>query len=353
MSTAVGAEEAQPQAGKDVPPALVARVTGTGRGMALVWPALMAIVIALAFGVQDQFWQQTVVNAEIMSIAALGLYVTFGLSGQVSLGNAGFYAVGGYTAGLLAAKQQVPFLLAIIAAVAVAALVGLALGVPALRLRGHYLALVTLGFGQVVSLLLLNWTSLTGGSTGVLNIITPLIGGVELVSVTSWAVFVGVVAVLAAFVVHRVHHSSFGRAMRAVQESEVAASAMGISLGRVKVLSFVIGAVLAGLAGALNAGFVTYVSPSTYSLELSVSMLAMVVVGGSRSPWGAVVGAFVLTFLPQVLRFTQNYYLLIYGLLLLFMVAFVPGGLWGLLRSAAVAGRGLIRGRADGEEDVL
>jgi branched-chain amino acid transport system permease protein len=336
VATTEGSLPAAPQAttgGRRLPDGVVREVTGTSRWSLLLWPALAVAVVALAYGVQDNYWLQIVVNAELMVIAAVGLFVTFGLNGQVSLGQAGFYAIGGYGAGLLVSKLGWPFLPALLAGVAAAALVGLALGIPALRLRGHYLALVTLGFGQIIALILINWAWLSGGATGVRNIVAPLFGSFELVTVPDWAVFIGLISVAAVFVVHRIHHSSFGRAMRAVRDSEVAAAAMGVSLSHIKVLAFTIGAAFAGLAGALQAGFVTYISPGTYTLTLSVTILSMVVVGGSRSPWGAVVGAVVLTFLPEVLRPVQEYYLLIYGVLLLVMVAYVPQGVWGLLQS--------------------
>lgn len=320
---------------------LVRATTGVGPGSFVLWPALALVALALAFGVQDNYWLQVVINAEIMIIAAVGLYVTFGLSGQVSLGQAGFYAIGGYTTGLLVTKAGVPFLPALAAGTALAMLVGIGLGVPALRLRGHYLALVTLGFGQVVALILINWDWLTGGANGVRNIVAPVIGALELRTIPEWAAAIGLIAVAATYVVHRIHHSSFGRVMRSVRDSEVAAAAMGVSLSRVKVLAFSIGAGFAGLAGALNAGFITYISPSTYTLALSVTMLSMVVVGGAHSPWGAVVGAVVLTFLPEVLRDFQEYYLLFYGALVLVMVAFVPQGLWGVVRQLG----SLVRGR--------
>lgn len=341
------AAQASPNTGV-APDALVREVTGVSRASVILWPALILVVIGLALGIQSNYWLQVVINAELMIIAAVGLYVTFGLNGQVSLGQAGFYAVGGYAAGLLVTRVGLPFLPALVAGVALAALVGFCLGVPALRLKGHYLALVTLGFGQVVALILINWTWLSGGATGVRNIVAPLVGGLELRTVPDWAVFIGLIAVAAIYVVNRIHYSSFGRVMRSVRDSEVAAAATGVSLSRVKVLAFTIGAAFAGLAGALQAGFVTYISPTTYSLALSVTMLAVVVVGGAKSPWGAVVGAIVLTFLPEVLRPVQSYYLLLYGVLLLVMVAYVPQGLWGLMRSAvrAVTGRRSRRGAA-------
>lgn len=315
-------------------PALLREVTGTSRASLILWPALIVAAVVLAFGVTDNYWLQIIVNAEIMVIAAAGLYVTFGLSGQVSLGQAGFYALGGYGTGLLISHFGMPFLFAMIAGVALAALIGLALGIPALRLKGHYLALVTLGFGQIIALILINWTWLTGGANGVRGIISPLIGSFELATVAHWAVFIGLLAVAAVYIVHRIHHSSYGRVMRAVRDNDSAAAAMGVSLPRVKVLAFTIGAAFAGLAGALNAGFVTYISPGTYTLQLSVTMLSMVVVGGAKSPWGAVAGAFLLTFLPELLRDLQDYYLLFYGALLLVMVAFVPQGIWGVAQSA-------------------
>lgn len=320
--------------------------TGRARMLSwLVWPAMLAVVVAVAFGVDSNYWLQVIVNAEIMVIAVIGLYVTFGLNGQVSLGHAGFYAIGAYTAGLLVANLSLEFVWAIIAGTLAAALIGLLLGIPALRLKGHYLALATIGFGQVVGLILINWSWLTGGANGVRNITSPLIAGIELNSVPQWALFIGIVAVISVFVVNRVRVSSFGRAMRAVRDSDVAAAAMGVSLPRTKVLAFTIGAAFAGLAGTLNAGFVTYISPGTYDLSLSVAMLAMIVVGGASSPWGVVVGVVVLTFLPELLRPIQEYYLLAYGLLLLFMVAFVPGGIIKLVPDLVRKAGALLRSR--------
>ncbi|MGL3148981.1 branched-chain amino acid ABC transporter permease [Microbacterium sp. A82] len=301
-------------------------------GSWLVWPLLMVLVIVLALGIKNNYWLQVTVTAEIMVIAAVGLYVTFGLSGQVSLGQAAFFAIGGYTTGLLVTELSIDLGPAMIIAVIASIGVGLLIGIPSLRLKGHYLALVTLGFGQVVALILINWSWLTGGALGVRNIVAPLFGSFELVKVSHWAIFIGIVMVIAIYVVQMVRTSSYGRAMQAVRDSDVAAAAMGVSLKHVKVLAFTIGAAFAGLAGALNAGFITYISPGTYNLALSVSMLAMVVVGGAKSPWGAVIGAVLLTFLPEVLRSVQEYYMVIYGVVLLIMVALVPGGIWGLIR---------------------
>jgi len=302
-----------------------------------LWPALMVLAIGLAFVVENQYWLQVMVNAEVMIIAAVGLYVTFGLSGQVSLGQAAFYAIGGYTTGLLVTKLEWDMGPAILAGVAAGVLVGIGLGIPTLRLKGHYLALATLGFGQVVAMILVNWKSLTQGATGVRGIAAPLFGSFELVSVRDWAIFVGILAVGAIFVVQRIRNSSFGRAMQAVRDSDVAAAAMGVSLSHVKVLAFTIGAGFAALAGSLNAGVVTYISPGTYTLILSVAMLSMVVVGGSSSHWGAVIGAIVIVFLPEVLRSVERYYLLFYGILLLVIVAYLPGGLWNLFKTVPKA----------------
>lgn len=301
-------------------------------GSWLVWPALIILVIGLALGIDNNYWLQVTVTAEIMVIAAVGLYVTFGLSGQVSLGQAAFYAIGGYTTGLLVTNLGIDLGPAMILAVIASIAAGLLIGIPSLRLKGHYLALVTLGLGQVVALILINWSWLTGGALGVRDIVAPLFGSFELVTVSDWAIFIGIVMVAAIYFVQMVRTSSYGRAMQAVRDSDVAAAAMGVSLKHVKVLAFAIGAAFAGLAGALNAGFITYISPGTYNLALSVSMLAMVVVGGAKSPWGAVIGAVLLTFLPEVLRGVQEYYMVIYGIVLLFMVAVVPGGIWGLIQ---------------------
>ena len=294
------------------------------------WITALLAVLLLPMLVTGNYWLQLLVNAETLAIAVAGLSVTFGLSGQVSLGQAGFYAIGGYGTALLVTRLGTDLLVAILAGTILAGIVGLALGVPALRLRGHYLALATLGFGQVVVLLLVNWQSLTGGALGVRGVDGDFVSGLRLRQVESWATLIGVVLVVVVFLVAQLRRSSFGRAMQAVRDSETAAECMGISAARMKVLAFVIGALTAGLAGAFNAVFITYVSPGTYTLTLSVSMLAMVVVGGATSPWGAVLGAVVLTFLPEVLRPIQDYYLLVYGALLLLMVVAAPGGLLAL-----------------------
>lgn len=320
------------------------RATARRVGPWLIWPVALLFVVGLAFGVESNYWLQVIVSAEVMVIAVVGLYVTFGLNGQVSLGQAGFYAIGAYTAGLLVVNFALEYLWAMIAGTIVSAIIGMLLGIPALRLKGSYLALATIGFGQVVALILINWTWLTGGANGVRNITSPLIAGFELQTVADWAVFIGILSVLAVFVVSQIRVSSFGRAMQAVRDSDVAAAAMGVSLARTKVLAFTIGAAFAGLAGTLNAGFVTYISPGTYDLGLSVALLAMIVVGGASSPWGAVIGAVALTFLPELLRPVQEYYLLFYGILLLLMVAFVPGGIIKLVPDLLGRAAALVRG---------
>jgi len=308
----------------------------------LLWPGLLLAVVGLSFVVDNLYWLQVLVNAFTMVIAAVGLYVTFGLSGQVSLGQAAFYAIGGYTTGLLVAKLEWQMGPAILAGTIAGALVGVGLGIPTLRPKGHYLALATLGFGQVVAMILINWTSVTGGATGVRGIVSPLFGNFELVTVREWSIFVGILAVVAIFIVHRIRYSTFGRAMQAVRDSDVAASAMGVSLSHVKVLAFTIGATFAALAGSLNAGLITYISPGTYTLILSVAMLSMVIVGGSSSHWGAVIGAFVIVFLPEMLRVVQGYYMLFYGVLLLVIVAYLPGGIWKVLTGALELVRGAL-----------
>ncbi len=299
-------------------------------GQLLRWPGLVVLALLVPQLLTDAYWLQVLVSAETVAIAAIGLYITFGMSGQVSLGHAGFYAIGGYATALLVTELGAGLVVAVVASALMAALAGLIVGFPALRLHGHYLALATLGFGQVVVLVLLNWVELTGGAVGIRGVDPAVFGELRLRTPEHWAMVVGVLVVVVMFLATQLRASSFGRAMHAVRDSEIAAECMGVSPSRVKLLAFVIGASLAGLAGALNASYITYVSPGTYTLQLSVAMLAMVVIGGAGSPWGAVIGAGLLTFLPEVLRPLQEYYLLMYGLLLLLMVDFAPGGLLGL-----------------------
>jgi branched-chain amino acid transport system permease protein len=229
--------------------------------------------------------------------------------------------IGAYTASLLTLRSEVPFLIAVTGGALMPALVALMIGRPTLRLTGVYLAMATLAFGEVVRILILNAEDLTGGALG-LNGIPQLTHGFHV------AVAVGV----ALYVLLRLACSRVGRTMIAICQDETATELMGINVRAYKLFAFVAGAALAGLAGVLNAHFTFFISPNEYGFERGVEILAMGVLGGTGSPWGAVVGGVLITLLPELLRGLGHYRPLINGLILILIILYSPKGIWHLLR---------------------
>jgi branched-chain amino acid transport system permease protein len=272
----------------------------------------------------DNFW--STYNTLVLStgtnvLLALSIYITLAC-GLLSVANAGFMAIGAYSAALLTLHTGTPLPLALIVGAVAAATMALVIGVPTLRLSGVYLAMATLAFGEVVRILILNAENLTGGALG-LNGIPQLVGLFEvIISVT-----------LALYIFLRLAHSQVGRSMTAISQDEIATEVMGLNVRAYKLFCFVVGAALAGLAGALNAHFTFFISPNEYGFERAVEILAMGVIGGVSSPWGAVLGGSLITTLPELLRGMGRYRPLINGAILIIIILYSPKGLWDGLRS--------------------
>lgn len=265
------------------------------------------------------------------AISALGLTVLLGYSGQVSLAQAAFYGIGSYTLAILTVQDHWSFWPALLAAVVVSTAFGLFLGAISLRLQTHYLALVTIGFMVIVNLVLNNWKSLTGGADGISNIPRPELFGINFADDQSFYFLMIVFLLVAVYVVFRLRNSRMGSALLALREDEIAASAAGINLFWAKVLAFSVSAALGGLGGALYASGALYISPNVYTFDQSVLFFSMVLVGGQESIIGTILGAGLLTFLPEWLRFLQSFYVAVYGFLVVVIILFMPEGLWGLL----------------------
>lgn len=267
------------------------------------------------------YYYQLLVITCINVIMALSLNLVTGCAGQLSLGHAAFMGIGAYTAGILTSVYGVPFLLALIAGGVSAALFGLLVGLPTLRLKGDYLAIATLGFGEIIRVAILNM-KITGGAFGLRGIAKE-----ANLATAAAAVF------LAYWTLMRLMKSRFGRALTAIREDEVAAGAMGIDITRHKVLAFVIGAAWAGIAGGLFAHWFRYLNPSSFAFARSVEILSMVVLGGMGSLEGPVIGAVVLTYAPEILRgasdFVSRYRMFFYGAILVIMMLVRPQGLVG------------------------
>jgi branched-chain amino acid transport system permease protein len=263
------------------------------------------------------------------AILALGLTIVTGVAGQVSLAQAAFAGIGGYGAVLLAVRFGLPLWLGIPLAALGAAAVGYLLGLPALRLEGPYLALVTLGFTAMVQTTLVHWQSVTNGPLGLP--VPPLtVAGRSLTSGRDLYLVIVPVTVLIFIAARRLLRSRVGRALDALRQSEVAATALGVNPVHYKTLAFALSAFLGGIGGGLHALLTTFLSPETFGILESIFFLVVIVVGGVGHVAGAIVGAALLVLLPETLGGFKHYQALVYGALLLAFIVFVPGGLSGL-----------------------
>ncbi len=265
----------------------------------------------------------------VYSVACVGLNILTGFTGQISIGHAGFMAVSAYASAIFTGRYGVPFILSMLISAALAALLGLALGVPALRLRGHYLAICTLGFGVAVSQLSAVWEVLTGGYQG-MKVPVATILGFRFDTDLKFYFLALIVAWLMIEAAINMINSRPGRALMAVRDSEVAAMAMGVDLAKYKVASFAISALYAGVAGVLYAHLVKYVSPFDFSGSVSMTLLASIVVGGLGSIKGSVLGAIFMTLLPHLFSRVKNLPLVLAGASIVFVVLFLPYGLVSL-----------------------
>jgi branched-chain amino acid transport system permease protein len=317
---------------------------GRNEGVAI---ALLAVLLLLFPFTQEgnTFWIQVTAQAGLFVLAALGLNIVVGSAGLLDLGYVAFFGIGAYTAALTGnalltnVNFHLPFLLVVfIVAPMVAAFFGVLLGAPTLRLRGDYLAIVTLGFGEIVRITLNNLDPVTRGPNGISSIPDPVVGGWSMGSGFTFAGFeisgnsvyfyllLALIALTLA-TIYRLNDSRIGRAWVAVREDEVAAAAMGINTTIIKLLAFGAGAWFAGMSGAVNAHLLTQVSPDSYTFPFSVLILAMVVLGGLGNPPGVVLGAIILTFLPEKLREFSDIRFLVFGFALVLIMRFRPEGL--------------------------
>jgi branched-chain amino acid transport system permease protein len=296
-------------------------------GRALAGAAL-ALLAALPLLVRDAYTMRVINVVGINCLLALGLNLVIGVAGQLDAGQAGFYAVGAYAAGILAARFGVPFWLTVLVAAAAAALVALAIG-PVLRLRGVFLAVATLAFGEVVRIVINNWMPVTNGPNGIPGIPFPSVAGFAFD--TDQRYFYLILAwVLGCYVaIDRMAESRVGRAMKAVRDNQDAAEAMGIHALRYKMMAFAVAGAFAGVAGALLAHLQTYISPENFTFLTSIDIIFMVVLGGLGSVPGSIVGALVVTVGPEWLRFLKDYRLIVYALIILGVLVLAPRGLYG------------------------
>jgi len=269
-----------------------------------------------------------VLNISALNIlVVIGLNLLMGFAGQISLGHAAFFGLGAYLSGILTATFGFPIWPTILLAMAITAGIALGIGIPTLKLEGHYLVMATLGFNVIVYIVMLQLEPVTGGPSGFSGIPRLEVSGFLFDSDRKYYYLLWAVTIGALLLSLNLIHSRIGRAMAALRQNEIAARCAGIDTEAYKVKIFVLSAAMASLAGSLYAHYITFISPGTFSFFYSLQVVTMVLVGGMGSLWGSVFGALVLTLLPEALHAVKEYNVLVYGLILMGVLVFFPHGL--------------------------
>ena len=289
----------------------------------------LAGMLILPWCLTNEYYVNVLIISGLNAIVAVGLNLLLGFAGQISLGHAAFYGLAAYTTSILTTTYNLPIIAGILAGIVLVGLVAYLIGIPTLKLSGHYLAMATLGFGIIVYIFFNETIELTGGPSGFVGIPRLSLFGYSFDSDLSYYyLVVFVLAIVLMFSLNLIR-SRIGRALRAIHTSEKAAQISGIDIARYKLFIFVLSAILAGIAGVLYAHYLEFIAPSSFGFNHSVLLVTMVVLGGMTNVWGAVAGAFFLTMLPEFLRVFENIEFLLYGFILIVCMMFLPEGIVG------------------------
>lgn len=287
---------------------------------------LAALLAALPLLLTNAYYYDVAIRIAMNAIVVIGLNLLIGYTGQISLGHAGFLGIGAYASAILTTQFNWPPLLALLAGGAAAGLLAFAIARPVLKLKGHYLAMATLGLGIIIAIVITNETRYTGGPDG-LTVPSLTLGSLELVGDRPWYLVVAVLLLIVTWLALNLIDSPAGRALQAIHGSEVAAQVVGVQTTRVKVRIFVVSAVIASLIGSLSAHYIAFVTPGIAGFSHSIELVTMVVVGGMASVFGSIVGAVILTMLPQLLSTFEGWETMIFGAILMATMIFLPKGI--------------------------
>jgi len=304
-------------------------------------PALCGLIVVLApllGGGYPNFINMAILVGIYYSVC-IGLSLIFGIGGQLSLAQAAFYGIGGYTSALLSVKLGVPVLIAMLAAGIVSGIAAWILATPILRLRTVYLAMATLAFGEIFVTIVRENRELTGGSTGIVNLPAPAIGSFVFDTPFRYYFLVWALALAATWIARNIIRSRIGLGLRALADSELGASSCGVDVARYKSWMFTIGAVFAGIGGALYVHYLSFISPDSFSVQFSILMIMILAIGGRDSLLGAFLGAVIVTILPFILSGYEAYGPLIFGIFFIASVRFMPSGIAGVLRNLMELGK--------------
>lgn len=292
----------------------------------------LAVIFMFFPVISNNYGLEVMTNVWFYVVLCLGLNIVVGYAGLLDLGYAAFFAVGAYTTGILTSHFGVNFWLTIPVAVCISACAGFIIGGPTLRLRSDYLAIVTLGFGEIVRIIARN-LEITGGASGLIGINRPSIFGIHLNQIVHFYYVFLLLAMLACLVSYRLQHSRLGRAWQYVREDEDAAEAMGINRVAVKLYAYITGAIFGGVAGCFFAAKMTAISPETFMFQQSVLILLGVVLGGMGKIPGVIIGAFALVLFPEVFRDIGSMRMLVFAIVMLIIMLYRPEGIWPASKS--------------------
>lgn len=302
-------------------------------------PSILAIVVLIAALVvlpqipvisSSKYYTNLMVQCLINIVVVTGLNYITGMTGQMNLGTAGIFSLGAYTSSLLAVRLGISPWLGLLGAILMGCLIGICLGYPSLRLKGVYLSLTTIGFSEIVRIFITNLDDLTYGAVGVTRIPAFKLFGHEFRDNVSVYYLYLVFAIILVAIAWRLAHSKWGRAFKAIKDNPEAMESAGVNIAGLKIMAFTLCAVYGCIGGAMYAHFIRYVNPATYTMDFSVNYVIMLVIGGLGSVPGSVLGALIVTLTPEVLRFLQDYYWLIYSIITLIFVVFLPNGMISL-----------------------
>ncbi len=306
---------------------------------------LAVIIIALPFFFEKKYYFIVLNIIGLNTIVVVGLNLLIGFAGHISLGHAAFYGLGAYFSGVLTVNYGFPMWPAMVIGMLATGAVAYMIGYPALRLKGHYLVMATLGFSIIVYILMRELDHLTGGNDGLIGIPSLSIGKLTFDSDLKNFYLIWTFVFLSMILTRNLINSRIGRALRAIHGSQVAADSLGINTANYKLKVFVLSAMFASVAGSLYAHYITFISPDSFDFYYSIQVVTMVIVGGLGSLWGALLGASVLTLISEALHFTKEFHVIIYGVFLCLILVFLPEGIISGLNSLYQYGTKIIRKR--------
>jgi len=303
----------------------------------IIFSAFCLAVLVTPLLLRGNYLLNVFVFIGINTMLAVALNLLLGFAGQISLGHAAFFGLGAYVSGILTTRYAIDPWMAMVAAALCVGVIAFVIGFPILKLKGHYLAMATLGFGIIVYIIFNETVDWTGGPSGMSGIPNLSLGPVIFDNDTANYYLIWAFTLLTMLLSINLSNSRIGRALRAIHDSEVAARVMGVNARLLKVQIFTVSALISALAGSLYAHTMTFIAPASFGFNFSVELVTMVIIGGLGSIYGSFLGAAILTLLPEFLRVFHDFDIVIYGLLLIVMTMFMPGGLIGGIEALAAA----------------